>query len=195
MNIGIDIDGVITHEKKGKENIWLRALNNYFENKITRKKDVYNFTEAYDIPLEDLKEFLGQKLHEIYSKVDIAPGAKEIIDKIKAKGHTIYLITARHKKFRPLTIKWLEQHHINYDYLYHEDQKAKLAVEKNIKLFIEDNQSNTIDLLNENIPVILVDKYHNKEVPDREILYRADNWKQIEDILEKYNLLSRDNLN
>ena len=190
MNIGIDIDGVITHEKEGKENVWLRALNNYFEDQITRKKDVYNFTEAYDIPLEDLKEFLRNKLHEIYSGVEIAPGAKEIIDKIKSAGHTIYLITARHQKFRPLTIKWLEQHHVNYDYLYHEDNKAKLAVEKNIKLFIEDNQSNTIDLLKEDIPVVLVDKYHNKEVPDRDILYRVDNWNQIKDILKEYDFLS-----
>ncbi|HKL12182.1 MAG TPA: hypothetical protein VJ907_01100 [Halanaerobiales bacterium] len=186
MNIGIDIDGVITHEKKGKENIWLRALNNYFEDKITRKKDVYNFTEAYDIPLEDLKEFLNNKLHEIYSSVEIAPGAKNMIDKIKSKGHTIYLITARHSEFRPLTIKWLEQHQVNYDYLYHEDQKAKLAVKKNIELFIEDNEANTREIIKENIPVILVDKYHNKDIEDNELLFRIEDWDGIKEVLENY---------
>jgi len=185
MNIGIDIDGVITHEKKGKENVWLRALNNYFDDKITRKKDVYNFTEAYDIPLEDLREFLNQKLHEIYSGVDIMPDAKEMIDKIKAAGHTIYLITARHSEFRPLTIKWLEQNHVKYDYLYHEDEKAELAVEKNIKLFFEDNESNAKSIIDNEIPVILVDKYHNKDIEDSELLYRVDDWNDISEILDE----------
>ncbi|MDZ7672615.1 MAG: hypothetical protein U5K53_07280 [Halanaerobiales bacterium] len=185
MNIGIDIDGVITNEKQGQENIWLRSLNNYFENKITRKKDVYNFSEAYDIPLEDLRDFINNKIHEVYSTVDVFPNAKKIIDKIRKNQHSVYLITARHKEFRPLTIKWLEQHNINYDYLFHEDQKADLAVEKNIELFIEDNQSNAKSILEKDIPVILMDKYHNRELNDNNEIYRVHNWKQIEKILDK----------
>jgi len=185
MNIGIDIDGVITNEKQGQENIWLRSLNNYFENKITRKKDVYNFSEAYDIPLEDLRDFINNKIHEVYSTVDVFPNAKNIINKIKKNQHLIYLITARHKEFRPLTIKWLAQHNINYDYLFHEDQKADLAVEKNIEIFIEDNQSNAKSILEKGIPVILVDKYHNRELDDNNEIYRVHNWKQIEKILDK----------
>ena len=185
MNIGIDIDGVITHEKKGKENIWLRSLNNYFEENIKRKKDVYDFSEAYDLPLEDLREFLNNKIHEIYSNVGIAPNAKKIIDQLINDGHTIYLITARHEKFRPLTIKWLAQHNVNYDYLYHDHNKAELAVDKNIKLFIEDNQANSKDILNKNIPVILVNKYHNQDLKDSDILYRADNWNDIEEIIDQ----------
>lgn len=184
MNIGIDIDGVITNEKQGQENIWLRSLNNYFENKITRKKDVYNFSEAYDIPLEDLREFINNKIHEVYATVDVFPNAKKIIDKIRENEHLVYLITARHKEFRPLTIKWLEQHNISYDYLFHEDQKAELAVKKNIELFIEDNQSNAISILEKGIPVILVDKYHNRELNENNGLYRVHNWKQIEKILD-----------
>lgn len=184
MNIGIDIDGVITNEKKGKENVWLKSLNNYFQKEITRKKDVYNFTEAYDISFEDLKGFLEDKLQEIYSNVDISPNAKKIIDKIKNKGHTVYLVTARHKEFRPLTIQWLKKHNINYDYLYHDHNKAELALEKNIELFIEDNKSNAEQLLAENIPVILIKKYHNKGIEDNDILYRVKNWDDIEDILK-----------
>ncbi|MCF8000364.1 MAG: hypothetical protein K9K76_00700 [Halanaerobiales bacterium] len=185
MNIGIDIDGVITHEKKGKENIWLRSLNNYFEENIKRKKDVYDFSEAYDLPLEDLREFLNNKIHEIYSNVEIAPNAKNIMDQLKNDGHTIYLITARHKKFRPLTIKWLAQHNVNYDYLYHDHNKAELAVDKNIKVFIEDNQANSKNILNKNIPVILVNKYHNQDIQDSDLLYRVDNWNDIEEIIDE----------
>lgn len=192
MNIGIDIDGVITNEKQGQENIWLRTLNNYFEDKITRKKDVYNFSEAYDIPLEDLRDFINNKIHEVYSTVDVFPNAKKIIDKIRDNGHIIYLITARHEEFRPLTIKWLEQHNIEYDYLFHEDQKADLAVEKNIKLFIEDNQSNALSILDKGIPVILVDKYHNRELKDKKDVYRVHNWIQINKILDKkFNIFNR----
>ncbi|MGM0445931.1 MAG: 5' nucleotidase, NT5C type [Bacillota bacterium] len=192
MNIGIDIDGVITNEKQGQENIWLRSLNNYFENKITRKKNVYNFSEAYDIPLEDLRDFINNKIHEVYSTVDVYPNAKNIIDKIRENGHLVYLITARHKEFRPLTIKWLEQHNINYDYLFHEDQKANLAVEKNIKLFIEDNQSNTISIVKKGIPVILMDKYHNRELKENKDVYRVHNWKQIDKLLyKKFNIFHK----
>lgn len=184
MNIGIDIDGVVTKEKKGQENIWLRALNNYFSKKIIRKKDVYDFKRAYDLPLEDLQEFLNQKLYDVYSSVDIADNAKETIDHLIKNGHTIYLITARHQEFRPLTIKWLQQHDVNYNYLFHEHNKADLAVEKNIKLFIEDNQSNTAQLLEKNIPVILVDKYHNQNIKEQKKLLRVNNWLEIQSTLK-----------
>ena len=184
MNIGIDIDGVVTKEKKGQENIWLRALNNYFSKKIIRKKDVYDFKRAYDLPLEDLQEFLNQKLYDVYSSVDIADNAKETIDHLIKNGHIIYLITARHQEFRPLTIKWLQQHDVNYNYLFHEHNKADLAVEKNIKLFIEDNQSNTAQLLEKNIPVILVDKYHNQNIKEQKKLLRVNNWLEIQSTLK-----------
>lgn len=184
MKIGIDIDGVITHEKKGQQNIWLRALNNYFEDNIKRKKNVYDFSKAYDLPLEDLREFLNNKIYEIYSSVEISPNAKDVIDRLIKEGHTIYLITARHKEFRPLTIKWLEQHQVNYNYLYHEHDKAELAVENNIKLFIEDNKDNTKNLLDKNIPVLLVNKYHNQDLGDYDLLYRVNNWNDIEEILD-----------
>ncbi|MCF8009241.1 MAG: hypothetical protein K9K32_05700 [Halanaerobiales bacterium] len=187
MNIGIDIDGVITDEKKGQENIWLRSLNKHFDRKITRKKDVYQFSQAYDIPLEELKEFIDNKIHQVYSNVDIFPNAKRIIDNLKSKNHTVYLITARHQEYRSLTIKWLTQHKVNYDYLYHEDQKADLAVQKNIKLFIEDNEKNARSILKKNIPVILVDNYHNRKLKDKENLYRVKNWLEIENII--YDLL------
>jgi uncharacterized protein len=182
--IGIDIDGVITDEGIEDNNIWLKTLRNYLKRNIKRKEDVYDFNEAFNISKEDLNDFLENNLENIYSNAIPYPTAIEVIKYLRDKDFIIYLITARNIKYNDLTMKWLNKYNIPYNELIHEKDKAPLAYEKNIELFIEDNESNAIKLIEYNIPVILVDKYHNRNIINKEKLYRVNNWLDIKRIID-----------
>ena len=181
--IGIDIDGVLTCEEKGNSNIWEIKLAEYLKKDINRCHDVYNFKDAFNITSDELDGFIKKHLYDIYETLQPASGAINVLSKLNKLNFKIYLITARDEKYRNVTENWLSKYHIPYDLLYHEDNKAPLAVKKNISLFIEDNKNNTLELLKNNIPVILVNKYHNKNLQKRNNIFRVDNWQEIENII------------
>ncbi len=181
--IGIDIDGVLTREEKGGKNIWEMKLAEYLNKDINRCNDVYNFKDAFNITSEELDGFIKKHVYNIYKNLQPASGAINVLSKLNKLNFKIYLITARNEKYRNVTENWLAQNNIPYDFLYHEDNKAPLAVKKNIQLFIEDNKNNTIELLKNNIPVILVNKYHNKNLQKKNNIFRVDNWQEIQDII------------
>lgn len=183
--IGVDIDGVITKEGKGKDNIWYKYLCDYLGENIERKNDIYDFTEAFDISEETVKNFLNEHLREIYWNIKPAPGAKKTLIRLKKLDFRIILITARKDKFHPLTVNWLKKYRLPYNNLIHEDNKAPLAQKMKIELFIEDNKKNAEELITANIPVILVNKYHNQGLKDKNI-YRADNWHEINKYIRNF---------
>ena len=177
--IGVDIDGVITDEGDSENNIWQKALSEYMKRTITRKRDVYNFNRAFDLSPEVIDDFFNEKLESIYWNVDPLYKAKETINFLIKRDFKVILITARDKSFRDLTVKWLKEHGIDYTELFHEKDKAPLAVEKNIELFIEDNHENAVQIVNHGIKVLLMDKYHNQDLKDHDIIYRVDDWSDI----------------
>jgi hypothetical protein len=187
--IGIDIDGVITDEGDSESNIWHQALSEYMQRNITRKRDVYDFKRAYDLSSEVIDDFLNERLEKIYSEVSPLQKAKETINYLSENGYKIILITAREQCFRNLTARWLTDHNILYTELYHDDDKAPIAVEKDIDLFIEDNYENATQIVNQNINVLLMDKYHNQDIKKHGLLQRVDNWNDIREYMaNSFNL-------
>ena len=184
--IGVDIDGVITDEGDSENNIWQKALSEYMQRDITRIRDVYNFNRAFDLSPEVIDDFLNERLAHIYSNVIPLHKAKETINYLFEIGFKIILITARDQSFRQLTSKWLKDHGIKYTQLHHEDNKAPLAAEMNIELFIDDNQENAIQIAQKEIDVLLMDKYHNQDIGDHELIYRVDNWTDIREYIDQY---------
>ncbi len=188
--IGIDIDGVITREGNEKNNIWHNAICEYFGEDIERKKDVFNFIEAYQLTEKEVKRFIEENIENIYRNVEPAKGVKKTLNYLKKLDFVIFLITARDKKFRTLTLNWMKKYAIPFDSLIHEGNKAPLASEKNIELFIEDNKENAIQLLENDIAVIIKDRYHNRNIDKNyENIFRAKNWKEIKNhILDYYDI-------
>ncbi len=187
--IGIDIDGVLTHEKENGNNIWQMKLAEYLDKDITRSKDEYNFKKAFNLTDRELEGFIDKHLANIYKNLKPAPGALDTLLKLRKLDFKIILITAREKEYKKITENWLVKYNIPYDSLYHEDNKAPLALDNNIQLFIEDNKNNALQLLKNNIPVILINKYHNQNIKEKENIYRVNNWQQIANIIcELYDI-------
>ncbi len=183
--IGIDIDGVITDENHKNQNIWHNALCTYLGRDIERKKDDYNFTEAYNLNLEIIQDFVENNVHKIYKNVKPRKYVKTIFNKLLDWNFKIYLITARHEEYRKLTEKWLEKYNIPYHKLFHADDKATIASKLGINIFIEDNKQNTVDLLKKNIIVLLFNKYHNRDLNKQKHLYRVQSWMEINNLIIK----------
>lgn len=177
--LGIDIDGVLTEEGPENNSIWQQKMIDFFNRKINLEKNTYNLAEAFGLNDEELNLFLEKELQNIYSQVPPAQGAKETLSELKDKGFKIILITARHSEHNDVTKNWLKKYNIPYDNLYHEHDKAPLVEKLNLKLFIEDNKNNALSISAKNIPVILVNKYHNRDLKENDLIYRANNWQDI----------------
>lgn len=184
--IGIDIDGVVTDELHPNDNVWHNELCSYLGRDIERKSDAYYFNEAYDLPMNIINKFLDERLKNIYGNARPAKGALETINSLYKKDFKIFFITARNPCFENLTKKWLKQNGFLYTELIHEDNKTPLAVRKGITLFVEDRATTASELARNNIKVILVNKYHNKQLPEHNNITRVENWSEIKENINKY---------
>ncbi|AZO95374.1 hypothetical protein GM661_09815 [Iocasia frigidifontis] len=185
--IGFDIDGVITDEEHENDNIWHDAICNFLGYDIVRKSDSYLFDQAYDISSDVINKFLDKNLTDIYSQVKPVPLARETIRKLYNYNFEVNLITARDQGFKGLTTKWLKKHQIPFTKLIHNGDKVPHALAAGIELFVEDNAENARAFARNNIPVILINKYHNKFLETKgKSIYRVDNWQGVCQIINDF---------
>jgi len=185
-NFGIDIDGVLTDEGPDHNSIWQQKMNEFFDREITLKEYTYDLRKAFAINDQELNKFIQEKIEEIYSNVKAVDKARKILTELYNEGHYLILITARSEEHRDLTEKWLKENNIPYHELHHEEKKAPLAVEKNIALFIDDKKENALEIAAENIPVILISKYHNHNFKGNEQITKVNNWDEIKENIDLF---------
>jgi len=187
MNIGIDIDGVITDEvgylkEKGKS---------YFDKEVVNPS-AHKIRDLYDVSDDDQKNFWHDNFYDYVQNVSLREDARDILKRIHKDGHKIYIITARNivaKGFSSLddlydkTREYLEKNDIYFDeLLFRSNPKVDSIDEFNLDFFIEDAPKN-ITALSEKIKVIIYDTPYNKQI-DNKNTYRAKNWEDI------YNIIS-----
>ncbi len=182
---GFDIDGVLTAEGRGDENIWTRYLARYLDDRVEIKENSYDFCRAYDISRSTLEDFLQKYLTDIYASVPPAPAADAVLKELKENNSRIILITARDSRHRKTTENWLEKHGIEYDRLIHDSDKARQAEQMNLELFVDDKKENVISLNEIGVPVLLFDRHHNQDLDESHYLARVDSWSEIKNIIEE----------
>lgn len=180
-NFGIDIDGVLTDEGPDENSIWQQKLNEFLDREISLKENTYDLRKAFAISDQELNNFIEQKIKDVYNSVEPVAKAKEILKQLSKAGHRLILITARGAEHRSLTEKWLKNNNIPFDELHHAKAKAPIAVKKEIDLFIDDKQENALEVASENIPVILVSKYHNNNFQGHKQITKVNNWDEIKE--------------
>ncbi len=191
MRIGIDIDGVLTDEKKY---IIDYGTKFFIENNIsyTIHDDKFYGQEIFDVTKEQYKKFLNSYIFEYSKNIKIKPFASEIIKKLKEE-HKIFIITARdfttyenkyQMQMQQTVKKWLCENDVLYDEVIFSKNKDVICKEKQIDIMIEDNPENIISI-SKKIPVICYDNIYNKNVYSNNI-YRCFSWY---DIYNKINNL------
>lgn len=178
MNIGIDLDGVLTNFNDFCMNYGAKYASEIGKGKIINPKG-YESVEIFDWGKNTNDEFwLKYKLKYVIEEPP-RPFAKEVIDKLKKEGHNIYIITARasefedvekNEKMKDLVRKWFAKHELYYDELiFSTVNKLENCREKNIDIMVEDSPHN-IKQLSEHLPIICFDARYNRECESKNII-------------------------
>lgn len=181
MKIGIDIDDTIT-DTYCKVLEYISAEKNIDLDELKSRN--YDYDELYkggEYP--PMSDFIWDNFSKLIPVIEPKPNAKEIMEKIIEDGHEIILITARSHALPNQNKEYLEEKKIPYTKLYEKiSDKAKVAREEGIKLFIDDSERNCKQVLSENIKVLLFDAPYNKKCSD---LTRVENWESVYDIINR----------
>lgn len=194
MNIGIDIDDTIANTYE--------ILFNYAQNytiedlkrsgKIDRNEKLYTHmycTALHNWTEEEEKDFFDKYYETILNEVKPKKYSIEVINKLKEENNNIYIITARFDsdKFNveETTKRWLEKYGIKYDELFlNIDNKAKIAKENDLDIFIDDSFKNCKELLDIGIKTYIFDTRINESL-EYEKLERVYSWPHLYQEIEK----------
>ena len=189
MNIGIDIDNVISKFDEALEEEFLK------HDKELRNTGIIDpnkhMTEGmFDWSEEELWPFYLDNVERIAKNLGVKEGAKEYIEKLKEDGHTIVIITGRdngeYSDPYNMTKKWLREKEIPYDKLIftkYKKEKAEKCIENGIDVMIDDSNSICRECYKKNITTLIMDKPCNRE--EKEIT-RVYNWKDIYEFITNY---------
>lgn len=187
MNIGIDIDNVISDY----DNCFIQECLQHdktLRNNGIINKNVANIFGMFDWTPEEAASFYRNNAERIAINLTTISHSKEYIDRLKADGHKIIIITARdigiYSNPHTLTRSWLSNNHIYYDKLIITKDfriKAEKCMENNIHLMIDDSKIVYQDCIKNNIPALLMDTIGNRDINAT----RVHSWKEIYDSLSR----------
>ena len=193
MNIGVDIDGVLTDLE--------RMIIDYATKLCVDKKWPIKFNSIeYDVGKtfgwnqEKVDEFWLTYFIEYVQEAMPRTFAAEIINKLQQEGNKIYLITARNNygipqkyygKMQELTSEWLKKNNIKYEKLIFakDEEKLQKCIENNVKVMIEDSPKN-IENISKQIKVIKYNCQYNEDVNNENII-TAYSWYHIYRIIKE----------
>lgn len=182
--IGIDIDNVLSNFNE----ILLEEFLNHdkkLRNTGIINNDVYITRGMFDWSKEELDEFYYNNIERIAKSLNVLENAPEYIRKLKEEGNEIYIISGRdngeYSDPYKMTFDWLNKYNIVYDKViltnaYNSLEKAKICLENDIDIMIDDSTRILIEVDNSGITALLMDTPYNRQEND---LKRVHNWKEI----------------
>lgn len=194
MNIGIDIDGVLTDVRKFTIEEGLKYCEENQKGKLVNP-DAYSSEDVFDWDEETDLDFWKKNIFKYAETNPVIDGAENNIKKLKADGHKLYIITARWlaspktkkyfgqaeditEKMRNTVKEWLIKNDIVYDkIIFSEEDKSKYIIENNIDVMIEDSPNNLKEL-SKITKMICMDWGYNRDI-ENENIYRCYNWNEI----------------
>jgi uncharacterized HAD superfamily protein len=185
MNLGFDIDGVISNFTKN----FVDIIQNRYGVKLTGA-DMY----SYDVSLvlgitkDEVADIVNETLK---SDLPLNPLAKETIDKLNSEGHNIYILTARSDELTEYTLNWLKQKGIVYKDIFHLTSGKKNLVDVFIDLAVEDNLEEAIELTKKVKHVLLFDQPWNKTKNVKGLIKRVYSWSEVYEEIQKANHSNR----
>lgn len=195
MNIGIDIDDTISDtfetliaysQKYTIEDLKREStinINGDFRNNLyIENANGWNDLEG--------KKFWNSYYGDILKEVNIKKFASKVINELKKRGHSIYLITARWSMpncdTTQITKDWLCENNVKYDKLFmNSSDKLKLVKENNIDIFIDDSLKNCMQISdNTNTKVYFMTSMVNRNIEVNNIK-RVYSWPEIDNLISK----------
>ena len=121
MNIGIDIDNVISNFDEVLKKEFL-IHDKELRNTGIINPEAYMTKGMFDWTDDEIWTFYLENIGRITPSLDVIEGASKYIKKLKQDGHTIYIISGRdngeYTDSYNMTKNWLEKYDITYDKLF-----------------------------------------------------------------------------
>ena len=182
MKIGIDIDNCISNFDDVLLEEYLKHDKELRNTGIINDKPHHITVGMFDWSKEENDEFYYNNIQRIAMSLKPLNNAKEVIDKLKADGNEIYIITSRDngEYINPekMTREWLEKYDIYFDKLIltGRHEKGPICKENNIDIMIEDSIKNCEDIENNGVKCYIMDTRYNKHETRFE---RVKRWNEI----------------
>lgn len=177
---GFDIDGVLTNDDDGRQNVWLKRAQKYFGKPLL--KPSFYLDEALDLSPEEVEEFFQVMLEEVFTTIPSRPRSAATLQELWDLGATIHLITARAEKYRQITESWLKKEGMPYHSLQMSPgeraySKGEKCLKLGVQFFVDDHLENAKDAAKRGIYTLLYHASHNRGHPTA--LPRVKNWGEI----------------
>ena len=182
MRIGIDIDNCISNFDDVLLEEYIKHDKELRNTGIINDKPYHITVGMFDWSKEENDEFYNNNIQRIAMSLKPLNNAKEIIDKLKADGNEIYIITSRDNDeyINPekMTREWLEKYDIYFDKLIltGRHEKGPVCKENNIDIMIEDSIKNCEDIENNGVKCYIMNTRYNQEETRFE---RVKRWNEI----------------
>lgn len=188
MNIGLDIDGVLTDIEKFQK----AEGQNFFEKDISNDKG-FTIQEMFNCSEQEEHDFWKKNLLKYAITEKARKGASDFTKKAHIKGDNITIITSRiytdqdtkmGKLMRFIVEEWLKFNNIEYDKIvYCSEDKMQAIRENDIDVMIEDSVEN-ISSLSRITNMICMNCNYNKDV-DLQNAIRIDSMNQAYNAVQK----------
>ena len=193
MNIGIDIDNVISNFNEVLKEEFLKH-DKELRNTGIVNPNLHMTQGMFDWSEDEIWGFYLENIERIAKSLEVKPGAKEYIDKLKEDGNRIVIITGRDNRDYTdpwnVTENWLKQKEIKYDrliitdaYKNNKHAKTEKCFENNIDIMIDDSIHNCMDCIENNITTLLMDTPYNRTEKD---MIRVNNWEEVYEFIKNY---------
>ncbi len=181
MNIGLDIDDTMTNSS---ELITEYAKKYFNSDDMNLINSILNAKKIEG----KLLDFYYEYLPEMMSIYKLKDNVKEVIDRLRSKGHKIIVITARGYTVQvgiaEITKEYFKRHQIVVDdIIFRSVDKTEPCIKNNINIMIDDSISVLEKLKENNIKPLLFNSVTNKDFNTN--IDRVNNWLELEEYLDK----------
>lgn len=192
MNLGLDIDGVLTNIEEYQFKYGIPYFKKKFNKDVINEyaldvKDIFGATE------EEYKKFWSKYIIPYAITCSARKGAAEYTQWAYENGHKVYIITSRvfstkdnlmGKLMRFIVRNWLKRHHIRYEEITFCDEDKVSAINKyHIDYMVDDNPQN-IESLMDVTGMICMNAKCNEHIVDEKVI-RCYDFAQITDFVKK----------
>jgi len=196
MNIGIDLDGVLTDIQGFNR----RHAPLFFKKKFNREvvdENPYSIQDIFKCPEDEYKAYWTKHLLRYAITEPTRKGAKQVVRKLRSDGHSIYIISKRvftcqddflGRLMRCIVRTWLWRNGIRYNEIAFcdndvPDSKRTACLDKQIDVMIDDEPVN-IEAIATIAKVICFDTSYNCNC-EGENICRAHNWDEVYSLVEE----------
>lgn len=182
MNIGLDIDNVISDFDKGMLPLFLEEDKNK-RNAGTINKNLHYLKGMLDWSEEEIEEHMCKVCEPCAKTLPVKYGARKYMNKLLEEGHNLILITFRttpyFKDGKGVTEKWLKTRKINYTKLVisASPNKTQECIDNQIDVMFDDRAKHVATMRENGINCVLVLAKYNKE--DAKRMPSVSSWKAL----------------